>query len=411
MTTTKQSSGLRTAGNHPYSRRMRLIMALCLLEVVPAIILILFYLNINLTPLININQLVIFSGIVALTRGIPRAALPFIIFTAALLFISIIKSFVLTNNNNYNFQLSAVFPYYLSLIMPALIINAVFSQKDLSGAEVVKDLRWFSKWFMMIITPILVLYAILNLTGRIVYFGFGVNFHYVTPYFLNRGGMVMVIATLILVSGKRAVLINFLIQLSLFLMGKFKRSPIPIILAVLIFGVGIAVSWNSLEFFLRRFALMIDALTNADISKGLLGLANSYEAIVLFGGRLEEIVGIFEYFAKHPAQIWFGSPPGANFVWRVDFSDFETIKSFAHLTWLGYFFRFGLIPTAILIIYLLYRLVTDWDTKNPIWLVFVGILSSATFGGNLFYSPVAWTMIALFLKFGPVITQEFSAKK
>lgn len=403
---TPSPSGMRAVGTGLQFRRMRLILALCLLEVVPAIVLILFYLNINLLELININQMVMFCGIVALTRGVARGAFPFIAFVVALLFISIIKSFALTGLGDYNFQFSAVFTYFLSLVMPALIITSVFSQKDVSGAEVLQDLRWFSKWFLIIITPILILYAILNMTGRIVYFGFGVNFHYVVPYFLTRGAVVAMIATLILLSGKRAVLINFLIQLSLFLLGKFRRSPVPITLVVMFLAAVVAASWDSLEFFLRRFTLMIEALASSDLSGGLLGLANSYEAILLFGGRLEEVVGIFEYFVQHPGQIWFGSPPGANFVWRVDISDFETEKSFAHLTWLGYFFRFGLVPTVILIIYLLYRMVVGWNTQSPIWLVFVGILSSATFGANLFYSPVAWTMIALYLRFGPAIAQE-----
>lgn len=403
---TPSPSGIRAVGTGLIFRRMRMILAVCLFEVVPAIILILFYLNINLLNLININQMVMFCGIVALTRGVPREAFPFIAFVAALLFISIIKSFALTGLGDYNYQFSAVFPYFLSLVMPALVITSVFSQKDVSGAEVLQDLRWFSKWFLVIITPILILYAILNMTGRIVYFGFGVNFHYVVPYFLTRGAVVAMIATLILLSGKRAVLINFLIQLSLFLLGKFRRSPVPIMLVVMFLAAGVAASWDSLQFFLRRFTLMIEALVSSDLSGGLLGLANSYEALVLFGGRLEEVVGILEYFAQHPGQIWFGSPPGANFVWRIEISDVETVKSFAHLTWFGYFFRFGLVPTVILIIYLLYRMVVGWNTQSPIWLVFIGILSSSTFGGNLFYSPVAWTMIALFLKFGPAIAQE-----
>ena len=385
---------------------MRLIMALCLLEVVPAILVILSYFGLPLMQLANVNQLFIFSAIVALTCGLTPGTMRYLALASVLLMISLINAFALSGIGDFNFEANAIFPYYYSILMPTMVFVSIYSQKSVTAKTVIQDLRWFSKWFVIIIAPIIVIYAALHFSGQITYFGFGASFHYVAPYFLHRGGMVFLLASLILISGKRAVLINFLAQLFLFKAGEFRRSPIPILFACFSLAGVLIFIWDDLAFFLRRFTLMLEVLSTIDLSDGILGLANSYAAIVLFGGRLEEIVGIVEYFTAHPAQIWFGSPPGANYIWRVEISELETAKSYAHLTWFGYLFRFGIIPTGALLIAFIYRLVLGWDTKNPLWLVFFGIILSATFGGNLFYSPVAWTMIALYFRFGAGISKE-----
>jgi len=382
------------------------MMALCLLEVVPATLLIMFYLGIPLMFLVNVNQLLMFGGLVALSRGLPRKAMPIIAFALILILISFVKGFSIAGPGNYDFRIDAVFSYYYSLIMPALIFISVYSLGDLDAADVLDELRWFSKWFLILIAPAVMTYVVLNSTGRIAYFGFGVNFHYAAPYFMNKVGVVGAVAVLILLSGKRSTLINFLFQYGLFIIGKSRRSPVPIILILLGIVASVFAAWDSLEFLLRRFTRMIEAYSNADLSSGLIGLSNSYESIVLFGGRLEEVVGVVEYFVRHPNQIWFGSPPGANYVWRVELSELETVKSFAHLTWLGYAFRFGVIPLATLLGYFVYMLLSGKDTQNPLWLVFAGTLVSSTFGGNLFYSPVAWTMIAMYMRYGKAISAE-----
>ena len=151
---------------------------------------------------------------------------------------------------------------------------------------------------------------------------------------------------------------------------------------------------------------MYEVFSNSNFNDGLLSLANSYEAIVLFGGRLEEILAIIHYFQAHPGQLWFGAPPGANFVWEVVQSDYSTTKSYAHLTWLGYLFRYGLVPTSVLILFFI-RVATQYaKLNNPLWLVFIGTLVSATFGANLFYSSTAWVMIALYVRFSKATIVE-----
>lgn len=156
----------------------------------------------------------------------------------------------------------------------------------------------------------------------------------------------------------------------------------------------------------RRFDAMAEVLKTIDLSAGFFSISDTRASIILFGGRLEEITGILEYFQRHPSQTWFGSPPGANYVWRIDFSDYLTTKSYSHLTWFGYIFRFGLLPTATLLILLLFYLFRGADTNNPLWLVYVGVLVSATFGANLLSSPSAWIMIALYFRYGKMLSKS-----
>ena len=392
-------------------RPIRLMMILCLLEVVPAFLLIMNYLGVPLLGLVNVNQLVIFVGIFFLTRKYSTRANGYVGFSFLILLISLAKAFLVTGPIDYNFEPGAIFTYFYSLLMPTIILVSVFSQSDVCADEILINLRWFSKWFLRFASLFIISYVFLNLSGRISYFGFGMNFHYAIPYFFQKNGIVAFFAMLILLSGKRAVLINFILQYGLWMMGRFRRSPMPVIIVFLVVALTLVLSWDTVAYLLRRFINMYNVLATADLSNGLLSLSNSYEAIVLFGGRLEEVVGVFDYFSKHPWEIWFGSPPGANYVWRVDFSDLDTVKSFAHLTWLGYTFRFGVLPTALLLGFFIFRIFRDWDTENPLWLVFVGIVTSATFGGNLFYSPVAWAMIAFYLKFGPEVSQEIRREK
>lgn len=387
-------------------RRLRLILMFCLLDVVAPALVILNYFGIDLTVFVNINQLLIFAVIVVLTKTLSRRLLPILVPLFLMMVISFAKMYSLTGGGNFNYALSAVGPYFYSLILPFLVFLSILSQKNEDIDAVQEDLYWFSKWFFILVTPLVLIYAFLYFSGFLYYFGLGVNFHYFAPFFFHRYSYVFGMVVLMLLTGKRAVLLNFLIQFGCFFGGQMRRSPVKVLLIFVLAALGLTLASGSLSILLRRFILMYEVLGTADFSNGLLGLADSYAAIVLFGGRLEEIVGVVQYFADHPGQIWFGSPPGANYIWRVEISDAVTQKSYAHFTWLGYVFRYGLVPTLLLIGFLTYFAITRADTKNPLWLVFVGSLTSATFGANLFYSPVSWVFIALFVRYGSTISEN-----
>lgn len=387
-------------------RRMRLILALCLLDVVPAILVILAYLGISLPQLVNITQLFIFFGIATLTRSLTLRSLPFLMFAITLLAISGLKSIFNFDYEDINFDASAVFPYLYSLVMPPIIFSSIYSQKNATGREILQELRWFSKWFVIVSFPIMGAYIALHYTGRIAYFGFGINFPYAAPYFFHRTGFVVLFITIILLSGKRAVLVNFIIQWVIYSIGELRRSPIKMIFLLCLAILFIISALPYLEFFLRRFFLMTSVWSNSGSGFDFLSMSGSYESVAMFSGRLEEIAGVISYYKQHPAQFWFGSPPGANFLWEIDYAGYTEFKSYAHLTWAGYVFRFGAVPTSLLLVTLIAKLVAGWDAKNPLFLVYVAILSGATFGGNLFYSPVPWAMIALYFRYGKAISQE-----
>jgi len=391
-------------------RRIRLILALCLLDVLAPILVVLNYLGIELLFLVNLNQLLIFGSVVALTQSLSRKLLPIFFLAGLMLAISILKMFLLTSSGNYNFTGSALGPYFFSLVMPFMIFISIMSQRKVDLEVVHSELYWFAKWYSLIVIPLVLIYAALHFSGRISYFGLGINFHYFAPFFFQRYSHVLGFAILILLTGKRAVLLNYIVQFFFFFIGQIKRVPVKAFLVLIIAGVGIAVASGSLSILLRRFYLMYEVFRDVDFSDGLLGIANSYQAIILFGGRLEEVVGVIQYFTQHPNQIWLGSPPGANFIWSVQQSDFETLKSFTHFTWLGYIFRFGLLPTAFLISFLLYIATKGADTNSPLWIVFLGLLTSATFGANLLYSPVAWTLIAFYVRYGLPTSSQMKGK-
>lgn len=392
-------------------RRLRLILALCLLDVLAPILVVLNYLGIPLMFMVNINQLFIFASIVALTQSFSRKILPVLIPAVVIFAISLLKVFLLTGPGNYNFTISALGPFYFSLFMPFLIFISIMSQNEDDIDVVYGDIYWFSKWYCLIVIPLVLIYAVLHFGGVISYFGLGINFHYFAPFFFQRYSHVLGMAILILLTGKRAVLLNFVLQFLFFFLGQMKRVPIKTALVLVISGIGIVAASGTLSILLRRFYLMYEAFGNTDLSGGLLAIANSYEAIVLFGGRLEEVVGVVEYFSQYPNQIWLGSPPGANFVWFVELTDYETLKSFTHFTWLGYVFRYGLLPTGLLIGLFIYLAIKGANTQNPLWLIYIGLLTSATFGANLFYSPVAWTLIALYVRYGPAISRQMKKGK
>jgi len=400
-------------------QRLRLILGLCLLEILAPVLVILNYFGISMLQLVNLNQLFIFASIVLLSSSFRIRRLNLMAIMLIMLIISFAKMFMLTGIVNFNVTSSAVFPYFYSLVMPFLVINAIMNLKVADIGIVVDDLNWFAKRYLFLIGPVILAYSALYFSGRIRYFGLGTNMHYIAPFFFSRAFSVLGLALLILITGKRSVLINFLAQYGIYLFGLSKRAPIKVLLLVVISSVAILFSQDILSVLLRRFIFMYENFKAADFSRGILGLANSYEAIALFGGRLEEVVGITQYFADHPGQIWLGTPPGAVYAQEIARHDTEHFKSYAHLTWVGYAFRFGIIPTAILIVYLLYNAIRYADPRNPLWIVFVGALTSATFGGNMYYSPVGWTMIAIFMRFGPEISRsmkqggwhELSAKR
>jgi hypothetical protein len=387
-------------------KRLRIIMILCLFDLVGPLLVLLQVFGLNLVVFVPEVQVAVFLLILATMQRLSRAAFIPLVILGLLTALSLLKAFSLTGVVDYNFTLRAVISYYYSIAMPCLIFSTIMSQREKDPNVVYQELIWFSRWFLMLTAPLILFYFAMHITGRFAYFGFGINFHYFAPFFFHKNMYILGMAVLILLSGKRAVLVNVAVQLGLYFFAALRRRPLPILVFVMLAVVAVILAGDNLSFLLRRFQLMADAMQGADWSEGIFGIADTYESIILFGGRLEEITSVIRYFEQHPYQLWFGSPPGANYLWKIEWSELFMYKSFAHLNWVAYLFRYGLIPSFFLFAFLIWLLFRSPDTKSGLWLVYVGTLSSATFGANLLGSPMAWILIALYFRYGPALARK-----
>ena len=386
--------------------RINIIMNLCLLDIFSIVLLMAFYLTkIDLVFLVNLIFVFIIIGLLFSTQRKFEGSI-FIYFIFIYVVLSTFKLLLLTSAENYNFELEAAFKYYLSLLMPLASFMAVYSIDIQDVDEVTSALETFAKRYFRIVAPLIIVYFVAYMTGQIEYFGLGVNFHYITPFLIKGYYSAFLMLFFVLITGKRALLVNFVIQTSVYFSRYIQKKPLSTFFVASISVIAIVLMGDSISFLFVRFQLMQEVVQNIDLSTGLFEISNSWEALVLFGGRLEEIIGIFEYFKEHPNHIWFGSPPGANYVWSLEISDYIEFKNYAHLTWAGYLFRYGLVFCVCLAALFFYILARAANRSSPLWLVMIGILSSSMFGANLMVDPTAWIMIALTARFGPELAHR-----
>lgn len=386
--------------------RLRMIMFLCLLDLVAPFLVLLQVFGLNLVFLVPVLQPIVFLLVLTTMQSFSRTAFIPLFILGLLTALSLLKAFYLTGVVDYNFTYRSVITYFYSIAMPCLLFSTIISQRENNPDNVYNELIWFSRWFVILSVPLILLYFFLHITGRFAYFGFGINFHYAAPFLFHKNMYIFGMVILILLSGKRAVLVNFLVQLGFYFSAVLRRNPLSVLIFIMLAALATILAGDNLAFLLRRFQFMADNFRDADWSEGVFGIADTYDSIILFGGRLEEITGVLRYFEKHPYQIWFGAPPGANYLWRIEWSELSMYKSFAHLNWVAYIFRYGIIPSLLLFAFLIYLLFRSPETKSGLWLVYVGTLSSATFGANLLGSPTAWVLIALYFRYGPMMTKK-----
>jgi len=385
--------------------RLQFILALCLLDALSPALITIRYFGPNLVFLVNIFFLLMVCGIAATIRA--QTKFPVVAVLAVLVFlaISVAKMFLLTTAGDYNQTTESAAKYFLSFMMPMVCFMGVYSLPEDDPEVIERALVDFARRYLYMVVPFVLFYAALNFSGRISYFGLGVNFHYVTPFFLRGAVPVVGFVILILLTGKRAVLLNFLIQTLVSFSRYLVLRPVHVMVGLATLVIISYAFQDNLLFLLRRFRLMYEVFLTLDLSQGLFSISNSWEALVLFGGRLEELTGILLYFEQHPGQIWFGAPPGANYIWSVESSDLLEFKNYSHFTWAGYTFRYGIVLTSALIVFLVTLLVRTANRSSGLWLVLLGILTSSFFGANMIVSPTTWVMIALATRYGRRLAQ------
>jgi hypothetical protein len=286
---------------------------------------------------------------------------------------------------NYPLELKHFFSYSIGSVMPLLALSFVGTMRELSPEVFHQLIRRFAVRYSLIAISGILVYALFYFTGRIAYFGLGTNVHYVFPFILSGIKSGFLLFLVILISGKRSVLLNFLAQIAVFNSATLKRNPgvFAFVFAFCVAGVVYLYTQTTL---LSRFQVFVEM----DISDPLfLRLA--------FSGRFEELIGIYNYFISNPYDLLFGAPPGAYYNWVVDFSDYEATKNYSHITIFCYIFRYGLIFTTVFYSTMLYYVFRHWSPRSPYFLVFIGVFASSMFGANLIIDPTAWFFIGAML--------------
>ena len=134
---------------------------------------------------------------------------------------------------------------------------------------------------------------------------------------------------------------------------------------------------------------------------------DEYSVLIAFGGRFEEVVGIFKYFMQNPLKVVFGASPGEYYSFVIDATSkiftnstsYNEPKNYSHVTLFTFLFRYGVLFTVLIYGYFTYLLIKYFDSKYEFYLIYIGILSSSFFGANLMSDPMSWVLIAFFLRF------------
>jgi len=363
---------------------LRFFLWLALLDVVGIWLLIVFYLTkINLVFLVNLNFFVIFTYLFLVFLIKPRMGFLQYVFCGVLI-ISIVK--LLTGFfYGANVDITHTLTHFFGILMPLATLSFASNFERSSVTEIDNEIFTYAKRYCYIAVIGIIVYAFFYFTGAINYFGLGAKFHYVVPFLLGTTRATLFFLIIILISGKRATLLNFLAQVAVFYSGFLKRQPLLLIIMAAFFIVGLVFLYEHTDF-LRRFKALIEF----DISD-----PNFFT--LAFGGRFEEVQGVYEYFSKAPYQIWFGAPPGEFYHWIVESSDLKVTKNYAHVTFVGYFFRYGALFTIGIYIAFVFYILKHWSSRDPYFIVFVGIVFGSTFGANLVIDPVSWFFIGLLL--------------
>lgn len=293
--------------------------------------------------------------------------------------------------SDVGFEVQHLFTYLFGLVMPflALSFTAGFCADDESTVQAV--LQRYVRRYAVIAFSAIVVYSLFYFSGVISYFGLGVNLHYIYPFLLAsyKGSSALLFVSLILISGKRAVLINYLAQTAVYYLAELRSRPTLALTMLAALAVGLTMVANYTPL-LDRFVWFL---------RGEIDFSDAHLMYVSFAGRFEELQGIYEYFVKYPYQILFGGPPGAFYIWEVTEGSeyYEATKNYSHVSVFGFVFRYGLVYAVGLYGIFIWMLIKYWAPKDPLYLVFVGVLTSSAFGANLIVDPTSWLFVGLLI--------------
>jgi hypothetical protein len=363
---------------------------IALIDALAAWLLIIFYLT-GVDMIWSVNYgFIAMTILLAFQAGIAIRISWFSAFFLFFLVVAIAKLVVFIYSD-IDFEAQHMLTYMFGLLMPflALSFTAKFCAKDKLIVDAV--LQRFVSRYAVIAFSAIAAYSFFYFSDVISYFGLGVNLHYIYPFLLSsyKGSSAIWCLFFILISGKRAVLVNYLVQTTVHYLSGLRSRPFLALgmLSLLVFGLVIVANYTGL---LDRFTWFLQS--EIDIS-------DTHLMYVSFGGRYEELQGIYAYFMKNPYQLIFGAPPGAFYIWEVTEASeyYAATKNYSHISIFGLIFRYGILFGLGLYGIFAWMLVKYWAPKEPLFLVFVGIVASSLFGANLIVDPTSWLFVGLLI--------------
>ena len=287
-----------------------------------------------------------------------------------------------------NSEFRQVFSYFYGVIMPVVILTYTsgFSTNDRS--YVMKELSKFCLWYFWIANLCLIAYSYFYFTGLITYFGMGVSYNYIFPFIVKQIGTKGVFYCLLFIflSGKRAPLVTVCAQTLVYFSNQFKKGWLRTIsLLIVIFTVFVYL-WEY-TVLLDRWKLMSQV--------NYQNLSN-YDLLILGSGRIEEIIGYFEYVKSNPDSFFFGVNALENYSWIIDATGYVEEKNYLHVTFLTLSFRHGIFFATTIFFFLLHKLFLNHNTDITFKSLIVGVVVGSFFGANLITNPIAWILIGFY---------------
>lgn len=246
-------------------------------------------------------------------------------------------------------------------------------------------LRIINISFIVTCIILLVYFYLHFIVGSVAYWGFGTDMHLLIPFLLFQGrtSLIVVGFLFVLLSGKRATLLNVILELLMFFSYQLKsislKSTPKVFLFVFLFIGTLIVAYQQGAFSRFETSLQFDL---------------SDEEVMLYAtsGRWQEVTGIIEFHNENPIRWILGAGFGGRYEWYIPLDDYLEMKHYAHFTPFAYIFLFGVPFTLILYVFFVYYIVKGRHLlSNPFMIVFVVGIFSSFFGANLFVDIKIWT--------------------
>lgn len=232
---------------------------------------------------------------------------------------------------------------------------------------------------------ILLIYFYLHfISGLVPYWGFGTDMHLLIPFILLQGktSQVFVGIIFVILSGKRAILLNIFLEILMYFSKLFKsitfKSAPKFISVVLLFIIGFLGAYNLGAF--ERF----EATFQFDFD-------NEEAMMYATSGRWQEVTGIIDHHNSNIERWFLGAGFGGRYDWDVPLDNYHELKHYAHFTPFAYIFLFGIPFTVILYSFFLYNIFKGRHyLSNPFMILFVVGVFSSFFGANLLIDIKIW---------------------